>query len=459
MKRRIAVAAVLAATLIGAAACGSSSTSNNTPGNTPSGSSTANGPALTGNLNGAGQTINAWIMADAQNPKWLPILNDAIARFKAATGADVKVNFTSWGNHLQQLDAALQANNGPDVVELGNTEAPKYVFGGGLVDLNSVVSKFDNSSSWLSGLSGACLQDGHMYCIPYYAGTKLAIYNTALFQAAGVSSPPQTQTELLSDLDALKAKNASNKNFVAWNMPGRYWYAAMSYVYTNGGVIADQQGGQWKGELESTQAQAGLTQWANIVKNYSTSTSYTVNEANMDTLFETGNVGMEYDAGWHASVVQQVHTNPNDTNSPMKDTPVKGKVDLFAMPGLSSSQPFKSFLGGSVLGVTKDSKNQALAAEFIKYYTDTKSETAFIDLGNLPNATSLLQTASQNPAVGPQVAAAAQASWFTPASPNWANVESQQVLQDMCQAIATGTDPMTAAQAADQKITQILNAS
>ncbi len=460
MKRRIAVAAVIAATLIGAAACGSSSKNNDNPGSTtPSGSSTSSAPALTGSLNGAGQTINAWIMADAQNPKWLPILNDAIARFKAATGADVKVNFTSWGNHLQQLDAALQANNGPDVVELGNTEAPKYVFGGGLVDLSSVTSKFDNSSTWLSGLSGACLQDGEMYCIPYYAGTKLAIYNTALFQGAGVTSAPQTQTELLSDLDAIKAKNANNSNFVAWNMPGRYWYAAMSYVYTNGGVIADEQNGQWKGELESAQAQAGLQQWANIVKNYSTPTSHTVNEANQDTLFETGNVGMEYDAGWHASVVQSVHTNPNDTNSPMKDTPVKGKVDLFAMPGISASQPFKSFLGGSVLGVTKDSKNQALAAEFIRYYTDTKSETAFIGLGNLPNATALLNVASQNPAVGPQVAAAAQASWFTPASPNWANVESQQILQDMCQAIATGTDPMTAAQQADAKITQVLNAS
>jgi N,N'-diacetylchitobiose transport system substrate-binding protein len=448
VKRRIAVAAALATTLIGAAACSSGSGTTSTAG------------GLNGSLSGKGKTVNAWIMADAQNPKWLPILNDSIARFKAATGADVKVTWTNWGDHLQQLDTALQGGKGPDVVELGNTEAPKYVFGGGLVDLNSVKSRFDNNNSWLDGLSGACLQNGHYYCIAYYAGTKLSIYRTDLFQQAGVTSAPTTQAELLTDLDAIKAKNVSNKNFVAWNMPGRYWYAAMSYVYTNGGVIADKgSDGKWKGELESSAAQAGLAQWANIVKNYSTKTTQTVNEQNMDTLFETGNVAMEYDAGWHSGVVQQVHTNPNDPNSPMKDTPVKGKVDLFAMPGISASQPFKSFLGGSVLGVTKDSKDQKLAAEFIKYYTDTKAETAMIDLGNLPNATSLLQQASSNPAVGPQVAAAAQASWFTPASPNWANVESQQVLQDMCQAIATGTDPATAAAAADQKINTILNAS
>jgi N,N'-diacetylchitobiose transport system substrate-binding protein len=451
VKRRIAVAAALAASLIGMAAC---SSSGNKSSNTPAAA------ALSGTLKATGQTVNAWIMADAQNPKWLPILNDAISRFKAETGADVKVNFTSWPNHLQQLDAALQANNGPDVVELGNTEAPKYVFGGGLVDLSSVTKNFDNSSTWLQGLSGACLQDGKTYCIPYYAGTKLAIYRTDLFKAAGINAAPTTQTELLADLDTLKAKNAGNKNFVAWNMPGRYWYAAMSYVYTNGGTIADKgSDGKWKGELESDQAQAGLTQWANIVSKYSTPTSHTVTEQDMDALYETGNVALEYDAGWHSGVVQQVHTNPNDATSPLKDTVVKGKVDLFAMPGISASQPFKSFLGGSVLGVTKDSKNQALAAEFIKFYTDTKTETALIDLGNLPNATALLQQASANPAVGPQVAAAAQASWFTPASPKWANVETQQVLQDLCQAVATGTDPKTAAAAADQKINTILNAA
>ena len=447
MKRRIAVAAALAATLIGAAACGSSSDKKDNS-------------ASLGSLDGKGKTINAWIMADAQNPKWKPILDDSIARFKAATGADVNITFTNWPNHLQQLDAALNAGTGPDVVELGNTEAPKYVFGGGLKDLTSVKSRFDNNSTWLDGLAGACVQDGKYYCIPYYAGTKLSIYRTDLLQAAGIANPPATQQELLADLDTLKTKNAGNKNFVAFNMPGRYWYAAMSWVYTNGGTIADKgSDGKWKGELESAQAQAGLTQWANIVKNYSTTTSQTVTEQNQDTLYETGNVFMEYDAGWHSGVVQQVHTNPNDPNSPLKDTAVKGKVGLFAMPGLSDSQPFKSFLGGSVLGVTKDSKSAALAAEFIKYYTDTKAETALIDLGNLPNATSLLDAASANPAVGPQVSAAAKASWFTPAAPTWANVESQNVLQDMCQAIATGTDPMTAAKAADDKINSILNAS
>jgi len=415
---------------------------------------------LTGDLKGQGKTITAWIMADSQGTAWKPILDDAIARFKAETGADVKVNFTNWGNHLQQLDTALGSGTVPDVVEFGNTEAPKYVFNGALANLSPVKGDFENSSNWLDGLSGGCLKDGNYYCVPYYAGTRLAIYRTDLFKSANVAIPT-TQADLLAGLDKIKAANASNANFTAWNMPGRYWYAAMSFVYTSRGSIATKgSDGKWAGTLESPESQAGLTAWNNIVQNYSTKTSQTVNEQNQDTLFETGNVAMEYDAGWHKGVVQQVHTNPNDPNSPLKDTAVKDKVDLFAMPGIDASHPFKSFLGGSVLGVPAKSKEQALAARFIKYYTDSKTENALIKLGNLPNATSLLTAASSDPAVGPQVAAAAQASWFTPAAANWANVENQQILQQLCQDIATGAkSPADAAKEADGKIADILNAA
>nr|BFE75021.1 hypothetical protein GCM10020092_083220 [Actinoplanes digitatis] len=92
MKRRIAVAAALAATLVGAAACGSSSDSSDTP--------NANA------TNGAGKTIKVWLMVDAQSG-WPEVVKQANDRFTAATGAQVQVDYQQWTDHLAKLDTTL----------------------------------------------------------------------------------------------------------------------------------------------------------------------------------------------------------------------------------------------------------------------------------------------------------------------------------------------------------------
>ena len=49
-------------------------------------------------------------------------------------------------------------------------------------------------------------------------------------------------------------KYGKNRNFSALYFPGKYWYAAMSFVYDYGGQIAVVKNGKWKGTLNSPQA-------------------------------------------------------------------------------------------------------------------------------------------------------------------------------------------------------------
>src|SRR4029450_11928719 len=103
---------------------------------------------------------------------------DASAMFTKTTGAQVNIEYQQWPNHLTKVETTLRGNEVPDVMELGNTEEPKYVLGGAFADLTSKVSSLDNSSSWLEGLSGPCQSDGKTYCVPYYAGARVLIYRT-----------------------------------------------------------------------------------------------------------------------------------------------------------------------------------------------------------------------------------------------------------------------------------------
>src|SRR3954447_13644745 len=221
VKRKIAVAVALAATLLGAAACGSKG--DDTP------TTSASGP-----VDGKGKTIKVWLMVDAQS-SWKGVVDDASKRFTDATGAQVAVEYQQWPNHLTKLDATLAGSEVPDVVELGNTEFPKYVFSQAFSAVNP--SDFENSGTWLDGLKGACELDGKTYCVPYYAGARVLIYRTDLYKSAGIAEAPKTYADFLSAAEKLQTANAKDKKFSAFYMPGQYWYAAMSWVKSKGGEI------------------------------------------------------------------------------------------------------------------------------------------------------------------------------------------------------------------------------
>jgi N,N'-diacetylchitobiose transport system substrate-binding protein len=430
VKRRIAVAAGLAAALLGTAACGGSDSGDD--------SSAA--------LDGKGKTLKVWLMVDAQS-SWKEIVDEANTRFTAATGASVSVEYQQWANHLTKLDATLAGNDVPDVIELGNTEMPKYVFSGAFGELDKAT--FDNSANWLKGLSGPCELDGKTYCVPYYAGARVLIYRTDLFDAAGVK-PPTSYSELTAAADTLKAKNGASNKFAAFYMPGAYWYAAMSWVYAEGGQIAKKDGDKWAGTLAEPTAQAGLTKWADLVKKYS-SGDITKDENDQAAIFAQGQSAMFYGNGWEAGAAQEQRKDPNDPNSELVATKVKGKVASAPLPGIPS------FLGGSNLGVAGKSKNQALAAEWIKTFTDTKAQEALLAKGVLPNATNLLDKAAAVKG-NEATALAAKSSWFVPMAEKWADVEKAGVLQQMLRDVVTGKKSVAdATMWADAEIAKILN--
>jgi N,N'-diacetylchitobiose transport system substrate-binding protein len=437
VKRRIAVAAALAATLLGAAACGSKSSDEPTT-------------SASGAVDGHGKTLKVWLMVDAQTG-WKSVVDDASKRFTAATGAQVDVEYQQWANHLTKLDATLAGNDVPDVVELGNTEFSKYVFNGGFAALNK--GDFENSSTWLQGLEGACALDGKTYCVPYYAGARVLIYRTDLFKKAGITAAPKTYDEFVADADKLQAAKKGDPKFGAVYMPGKYWYSAMSWVKSTGGEIAKQDGDKWTGQLEQPAAVQGLQRWVDLVKKYSKA-DVSKDENDQAGIFAQGESAMFYGNAWEQGSAEQVKKDPNDPNSKLVATKVKGKLAAAPMPEIPS------LLGGSNLGVTEKSQNKQLAAQWIKYFTDSTSMEGLIKANALPNSTALLdKAASENPSIAPS-ALAAKDSWAVPNSEKWTDVEKGNILQTMLTDILTGKKSVAdGAKWADDQITSTLNES
>ncbi len=453
MKARYLTVAGLAAALA-VAGCSSSGggTANNTT-SPSSGGSSSSSPASqqpsSAAPNSASGTLTVWLQVDAQKG-WPDAVTAANTAFNQKyPNVKVDVQYQQWNDHLTKFDTQLAAGTAPDVIEMGNTEMAKYMANGAFADLTNDVGQFPNSDTWLQGLAGSAQLDGKTYGVPYYAGARAVIYRTDLY---GSNDPSKAATvdDLINDCKAVQAAS-KDKAFSAFYIPGQYWYMAMGFVYGNGGAIATSDGGKWTGALESSQAQQGLQKWVDLVKACSKAPANT-DEAhpNQYQVFEQNTAGAIYDAGWVPGYVQGAKADGGNPD-------LKGKVGVMAMPGFTADKGMSTFLGGSDLAIPATSKHTDWAEAWVSAFTTTDEQKAFIKAGNLPNTTSLLADAAADTNLAPY-AKAAQNSWFTPASKNWVSVEKANVLKNMLTAILQGKSIDSQTKAADQQITQLLNA-
>ena len=396
--------------------------------------------------------ITVWLMGDAQSnwPEAVAAANQAFSQ--KHPGVNVKVQYQTWGDYKTKFEATLGAGNAPDVIEFGNTDTPKYTAAGALAPLNK--ADFPNSGTWLSGLAKAGTYNGKTFAVPYYAGARGVIYRTDQYKAAGIKSTPKSLAEFQAAGQKLMAKYGGKKDptYSAVYFPGRYWYAAMSFVYDFGGQIAKTKGGKWVGTLDSPQALAGLAAWRTTALKLSRANK-TGDEAHPQQalVFAKGKVGSFIGNGWEW---------PYALDPKVGNPALAGKIGAYPMPSHTQGQFMPTFLGGSVLGVPITSKEKALAADWIAAFTSSSNMTTMaVKGGVIPNTTTLARINASKPTLAP-FAEAAKASWFVPATPNWANVESANVLQSMLSGILRnpGKTNELAKQASD-RITQILNAS
>ncbi|MEU9320979.1 extracellular solute-binding protein [Streptomyces sp. NPDC048295] len=394
----------------------------------------------------AGGDLKVWLTVDARE-SWPEMVASANKRFaKQHPGVKVDVQYQQWTTKNQKLDAVLAGRNVPDVVEMGNSETTNYIVNDAFAPLDP--KTFERSGQWLPALADACRHDNRTYCVPYYAGARVGVYRTDYFKGAGITRAPRTYPELISDLDRLKAKyGAGDRGFSAFYMPGRYWYAAMGFVKDAGGEMAVEKDGRWQGALSSQKSVAGLTAWKKLLDDYYVGDRAKDN-GDQPAVVGQGKVGVFYGNTWEAQAAADARSGG--------DPRLKDKFATFAFPG-PSGQLLPPFLGGSTLAVPAKSRNQELAADWIRLFTDGESQRKLIAANTLPNNTVQLADVAAGGINGPAAQAAAR-GWVTPLAPGWTSVEKSNVLPEMLERIATGKASVRdAAREADQRIDAVIN--
>ncbi|MGY0491871.1 sugar ABC transporter substrate-binding protein [Streptomyces sp. WG-D5] len=431
MKRKLIAAVGVAAMMSAVAACGGGSDSN--AGKDPK--------DRTGD-------VTVWLMVDAQST-WPELVKDVNAQFKKKyPKVKVNVSYQQWADKAKKLDTALGGDKFPDVVELGNTETMQYILNGALAEIDP--KKYDNSDSWIKGLADTCSFEGKMYCVPYYSSARVAIYNKDMLKSAtGSDELPTDETAFLKAMDKETAKQgAKDKRFSSLYLPGRYWYAAMSYVQAYGGQIATYDDGtkKWKGSLSDAKSQEGIQHFIDLVKKYNKG-DITKDEQDHANVMANEKAGVLYGNGWEAGSVVDGKANGNPK--------LKDKIAVASMPG-PNGKTLPSFVGGSDLAVTQKSKNADLAQDWISMFTSEKSQEVLTSKNVLPSNTKQLQPLKEK-AETEAAANAVESAWFTPIAPGWTAIEKEEVLKNMLLDILKGKSVASATKTADAKIDELIN--
>lgn len=390
-------------------------------------------------------TLTVWMQGDTLKDIDIKALN---AEFQAAhPGVTVDLQEQTWGEYTTKVTTGLADTSGgaPDVLELGNTQVAQFAGAGALLPLDA--KNFDNSGSWLQGLKESATYDDKLIAVPYYAGVRVGIDRTDLAEKAGVKPPFNSLDDLQAAGEKLLADHGDNGSFSGLYFPSQYWYEGISFVWDAGGDIATQQSdGSWKGALDSKAAKAGLERLKKLVDATSRGGAGQ-NEADDALVMAQEQAAMFIDASWKPGVV----TGDKDGNPALTN-----KVGVFVVPGSKPGSVLPQFLGGSDIAINAKTRNADLAKAYTAMLTGKKYQQVLAGKGYIANSTTFKPKAGDKTAE--IVVKAASTGRFVPNSKNWTKVEDGQVLQNMFDAILTGSQSIDqATAAATAEITKLLN--
>jgi multiple sugar transport system substrate-binding protein len=340
------LAALLAASAIAIAACGS-----NDGGSSGTGASTAPGEsaapasqapeASTGNVSGE---LTVWGMGN-EGAKLDVLAKDFMAKYP-----DVKVNVTpvDWGQAVAKLQTAIGGKQTPDISQMGTDMMGQFATTGAL---EPVPSNFDPStyfeSAWNTGVV-----DGTAYGVPWYVETRLLYYRTDIAEKAGITKPPTTWDELKAMAKAMQEKGGAQWGI---SLGTKNYQELAPFIWSNGGDIYN--GTDFT--LDSPQAVDALTFYDSFFKEGLAPKS--VPEGfDITPAFVKGTHPMFFSGPWHIGLIKDAG-----------GADIEGKWAVAPIPKKDSST---SFVGGSNMVVFKDSKNKDAAWAFLQYLSDPATQ-------------------------------------------------------------------------------------
>jgi ABC-type glycerol-3-phosphate transport system substrate-binding protein len=378
-------------------------------------------------------------------------------QFPQYKNTKVTVDWIPWTSRITDWTNALSSGKGgPDVTELGNTDTPEIAAQGALADITSDVKSWPNGSDIIKGNLANDTVSGNNFAVPWFGGVRGIWYRKDQFAAAGITAPPTSWTELVSDAKLLMQKNPGTFGLGA---PSDYTNAIVSFIWGAGGQVAVQNGSKWVAQLNSPQSEAGIKFYADLLLTNHVSAPKYIGQTELgapgatsggtDEDFAKGTLDMYIDGPWAQSSLAAVST---------KD---QSQWASFPIPSENGPNPAPAFAGGSDLGVWAKSANKTAAWDLVTVMDSPSNATTFANLqGFFPEFTSSLSGGKYSGSA--VMSGFAKAAAYTQISPlnskNWATADATDaIIPTMMKSLMQGANFTATVNKANTELQNVLN--
>ncbi|MEU0132967.1 extracellular solute-binding protein [Streptomyces sp. NPDC006296] len=378
-------------------------------------------------------TVTVWLMKGSASQGFLD-------RFTASYEAEhptVRLEFVlqEWGGIGPKVLKALDSDDAPAVIEVGNTQVAQYAESGGLRDLTLESLRDLGGEDWLPGLAEPGRINGAQYGIPWYAANRVVIYHKDLFAQAGITEIPTTRDAWLDTTERLDT--AGRQGIY---LAGQNWYVLAGFIWDEGGELAEDRGGDWRGALHSPAALRGMDFYRTL-QGLGDGPKDADEQTPPETdVFAGGSVAQIISVPGSAALIEQ--QNPE----------LRGKLGYFPIPGKSARKPGAVFTGGSDLIVPEGAERRSEGVEIVKALAGTKWQTELARaMSYVPNKPALAGVVEGQEGTSAMAAGATQGR-ATPGSPSWPAVEADNPIKPYMTAVLEGGDPAEEAKKASDRI-------
>jgi ABC-type glycerol-3-phosphate transport system substrate-binding protein len=404
--------------------------------------------------------LTVWRMG-ASVPSEVTWMNGVVSQFHKdyPQYASTKVNvvWVPWTSRTTDWNNALASGkNAPDITELGNTDTPTEASLGVLTNVSSYVDSWSAKPGIVSGMLANDTQNGDVYAVPWFGGVRGVWYRTDEFTKAGITSPPTTWAQLITDAQKLQ------KTF-----PGTYGIDAItddtnafaSFVWGAGGQIATESNGTWTADLTSAADEAAIKFYVSLYTTYHLSPSKYIGQTELgntgstsggaNTDFGLGKLDLYIDGPWATATMPANSTDKSNWAS-------------FPIPSENGPTAAPVFAGGSDLAIFKTSKYPQADWDLISVMDNLPNSTSFANLQGFfpPYSSQLTNGPYKTQKFMSGFATAAANSQVSPLNAkNWPTADTGKyyILNDMLKSLMNGAPFQSTVASANSQLQTVLN--